>query len=109
MTQQIPDDVRLVPINDNILVQPVEPNCVTKSGILLAGEDRDKPLMADVLAVGGGRISAKNVQLPMPIKVGQRILYQRHSGVAIKSGEKPAVLIIELADVLAIVEASGQA
>jgi chaperonin GroES len=102
--QHIHADVELIPVGDKIIVRAISGDRATASGIILPAADRDAPLMGEVLAVGEGRISEHNVQLPMPIKKGDRIIYHRYSGSEVQVGEKPSILILELDDVMAIVK-----
>lgn len=90
------------PLFDRIVIQAVETQEKTASGILLPGSAQEKPQMARVLAVGpGGLIDGK--QVDMQIKVGDIILYNKYAGSDFKlDGEE--VTVLKQSDVLAIVE-----
>ncbi len=90
------------PLFDRIVIEAVETQEKTASGILLPGSAQEKPQMARVLAVGpGGLIDGK--QVDMQIKVGDVILYNKYAGSDFKlDGDE--VTILKQSDVLAIVE-----
>lgn len=90
------------PLFDKIVIEAVESNETTTSGIVLPGSAQEKPQMARVLAVGpGGNIDGKEVV--MQIKVGDVILYNKYAGSDFKLDNKD-VTILRQSDVLAIVE-----
>lgn len=90
------------PLFDKIVIEAVENNDKTASGIVLPGTAQEKPQMARVIAVGpGGNIDGKEVV--MQIKVGDIILYNKYAGSDFKL-ENKEVSILRQADVLAIVE-----
>lgn len=95
-------DIR--PVGDKIIVQPESREETTNSGIVMPTRDTSKPQVALILAVGEGRLSKSGVMLPMPVKVGQRVIYERYSGTEIKAGEKPAILILEVDDIIGVLE-----
>ena len=87
------------PLFDRIVIEAVETQEKTASGILLPGSAQEKPQMARVLAVGpGGLIDGK--QVDMQIKVGDVILYNKYAGSDFKlDGDE--VTILKQSDVLA--------
>lgn len=90
------------PLFDKIVIESVESQETTASGIVLPGSAQEKPQMAKVLAVGpGGLIDGKEVS--MQIKVGDIILYNQYAGSEFKIDKKD-VIILKQSDVLAIVE-----
>lgn len=90
------------PLFDKIVIEAVESNETTTSGIVLPGSAQEKPQMARVLAVGpGGNIDGKEVV--MQIKIGDVILYNKYAGSDFKLDNKD-VTILKQSDVLAIVE-----
>ena len=74
----------------------------TKSGIVLAGSAKEKPQIADVIAVGpGGVVDGKEVV--MNVKVGDRVITSKYSGTEVKiDGEE--YTIVRQSDILAVVE-----
>lgn len=90
------------PLFDRIVIEQVDAEEKTTSGIVLLAKDQEKPQMAKVLAVGpGGLIDGKEVV--MQIKVGDKILYSKYAGSEFKIDGK-TVTILRQSDVLAIVE-----
>ena len=90
------------PLSDRVLIKMEEAEETTKSGIVLAGSAKEKPQIADVIAVGpGGVVDGKDVV--MTVKVGDRVITSKYSGTEIKvDGEE--YTIVRQSDILAIVE-----
>ena len=88
----------LKPLFDRVVIRNIETEEVTKGGILLTSAAKEKPQMAEVLAVGPG---AKDVD--MVVKVGDKVVYQKYAGTEVKiDGQE--VIVIKQGDILAIVE-----
>ena len=94
--------MKIRPLADRVVIKTVEAEETTKSGIILAGSAKEKPQVADVLAVGpGGLVDGKEVQ--MIVKVGDKVLTSKYSGTEVKvDGEE--CTIVRQSDILAIVE-----
>ena len=90
------------PLGDRVVIKNVEVEETTKSGILLTGTAKEKPLMAEVLAVGpGGLVDGKEVK--MVVSVGDKVIYSKYAGTEVKiDGEE--LIIVRQSDILAIVE-----
>ncbi len=90
------------PLADRVVLKMVEAEETTKSGIILAGAAKEKPQVAEVVAVGpGGVVDGKEVQ--MYVAVGNRVLTSKYSGTEVKlDGEE--YTIVRQSDILAIVE-----
>ena len=74
----------------------------TKSGIVLPGSAKEKPQMAEVLAVGpGGLVDGKEVK--MEVKVGDKIIYSKYAGTEVKL-DGNEYIIVRQNDILAVVE-----
>lgn len=90
------------PLADRVLIKMIESEETTKSGIILAPAAKEKPLVAEVLAVGpGGVVEGKEVK--MEIKVGDKVIVSKYAGTEIKY-EGQELVIVKQNDVLAIVE-----
>ena len=90
------------PLFDKIVIEQVQAEEKTASGIILREKDQEKPQLARVIAVGpGGVIDGK--EIVMQVKVGDKILYSKYAGSEFKVDDK-TVTIIRQSDVLAIVE-----
>ena len=94
--------MKIRPLADRVVIKTVEVEETTKSGIILAGSAKEKPQVAEVLAVGpGGLVDGKEVQ--MIVKVGDKVLTSKYSGTEVKvDGEE--CTIVRQSDILAIVE-----
>ena len=94
--------MKIRPLADRVVIKTVEAEETTKSGIILAGRAKEKPQVAEVLAVGpGGLVDGKEVQ--MIVKVGDKVLTSKYSGTEVKvDGEE--CTIVRQSDILAIVE-----
>ena len=90
------------PLADRVVIKMVEAEETTKSGIILAGSAKEKPQMAEVVAVGpGGNVDGKDVT--MYVKAGDRVITSKYSGTEVKvDGEE--YTIVRQGDILAIVE-----
>jgi chaperonin GroES len=94
--------VDLKPLEDRILVEPIEREQMTASGIVLPETAKEKPQEGRVLAVGPGRRDEEGKRIPMDVTVGDRILYARYAGTEVKVNDQK-LLILRESDVLAIV------
>ena len=92
----------LKPLFDRVVIRDAESEETTKSGIILTSAAKEKPQMAEVLAVGpGGEVDGK--QVTMQVKVGQKVIYSKYAGTEVKlDGQE--VKIVSQKDILAIVE-----
>ena len=94
--------MKLKPLSDRVILKALEAEEKTKGGIILTANAKEKPEMAEVVAVGpGGMVDGKEVV--MTVKVGDRVLTSKYSGTEVKvDGEK--YTIVRQNDILAIVE-----
>lgn len=90
------------PLADRVVIKMVEAEETTKSGIILAGAAKEKPQIAEVIAVGpGGVVDGKDVT--MYVKTGDRVITSKYSGTEVKfDGEE--YTIVRQSDILAVVE-----
>ena len=92
----------LKPLSDRVVVKLVEAEETTKSGILLAGSAKEKPQVAEVVAVGpGGIVDGKEVV--MTVKPGDKVITSKYSGTEVKV-DGIEYTIVRQNDILAIVE-----
>ena len=90
------------PLGDRVVIKNVEMEETTKSGIVLTGAAKEKPQMAEVLAVGpGGMVDGKEVK--MQVSVGQKVIYSKYAGTEVKLDDEEYV-VVRQSDILAIVE-----
>jgi len=94
--------MKVKPLGDRVVIKNVETEETTKSGIVLPGTAKEKPQMAEVLAVGpGGVVDGK--EITMYVKEGQKVIYSKYAGTEVKlDGEE--IIIVRQNDILAVVE-----
>lgn len=95
--------LNLKPLGSRLVVEPIEQEDVTASGIVLPEIAKEKPQKGKVLSMGPGDRDEDGKRIPMDVKVGDTVLYAKYSGTEIKMEQKK-ILIIKESDVLAIVE-----
>lgn len=94
--------MKLVPLQDRVVVRMTELEETTKSGIILTGAAKEKPQVAEVVAVGPGAMVDGKLE-PMNVKVGDKVITSKYSGTEVKlDGQE--LIIVKQADILAIVE-----
>ena len=92
----------LKPLNDRVLVKMTEAEVKTKSGIILSSGSKEKPQIAEVVAVGpGGMVDGKEVK--MVIKKGDHVVINKYAGTEVKY-EGEDYIIVRQDDILAIAE-----
>ena len=92
----------LKPLLDRVVVKLVEMEETTKTGIILPGTAKEKPQVAEVVAVGsGGIVDGEKVE--MTVKVGDRVVTSKYAGTEIKC-DGVEYNIVRIGDILAIVE-----
>lgn len=94
--------MNIKPLADRVVIKMTEAEETTKSGIILAGTAKEKPQIAQVVAVGpGGVVDGKEIK--MELKVGDKVLLSKYAGTEVKvDGEEYTIL--RQSEVLAIVE-----
>jgi len=95
-------NMNIRPLGDRVVIKMLETEETTKSGIVLPGSAKEKPQMAEVLAVGpGGTVDGKEVK--MEVKVGDKVIYSKYAGTEVKLDGKEYI-IVRQNDILAVVE-----
>lgn len=94
--------MNLKPLADRVVVKMVESEETTKSGIVLPGSAKEKPQIAEIIAVGPGAVvDGKKVE--MEVKIGDKVIMSKYSGTEVKfDGQE--YTIIKQGDILAVVE-----
>ena len=94
--------MNIKPLADRVVLKMVEAEETTKSGIILTAAAKEKPQVAEVIAVGpGGMIDGKEVV--MTVKVGDKVITSKYSGTEVKC-DGVEYNIVKQSDILAIVE-----
>lgn len=95
---------KLRPMDDRILVEPVEEETATSFGLVLPDTaSREKPQKGRVVAVGPGKLSEDGKRLPMSVKAGDMILYTKYGPTEVKI-EGKEIFFLQESDVLAVVQ-----
>ena len=94
--------MKLVPLGDRVVLKQLVAEETTKSGIVLPGQNKEKPQQAEVVAVGpGGMVDGNEVK--MTLKVGQKVLASKYAGTEVKL-DGVEYTILRQSDILAVVE-----
>lgn len=95
--------ISLKPLGNRVVVEPIEEEEVTASGIVLPETAKEKPQKGTVLSVGPGDRDEDGKRIPMDVKEGDTVLFAKYAGTEIKL-ESKKLLIMRESDLLAIVE-----
>lgn len=97
--------IELKPLGNRVIIEPIEEEDKTTSGIFLPETAKEKPQKGNVLAVGPGDRDEGGDRIPLDVKVGDVVLFAKYAGTEIKvDGQK--LLILRESDLLAIVESN---
>ena len=96
--------MKIKPLSDHILIEPIKEEEKTKTGILLPETaEKEKPEQGKVIAVGPGKRTEKGEIIPISVKPGQKVLFTKYGPNEIKVDNKE-YLIAKEEDILAIIE-----
>jgi len=95
--------MKVRPLYDRILVKRLDPAEEVRGGIIIPDSAKEKPMEAEVMAVGDGKVNDDGKNTPLQVKVGDRILVGKYSGTDIKFDDQE-YLILREDEVLAVVE-----
>ena len=99
--------MKLKPLGDRLIVQALEEEQTTASGIVLPDTAKEKPQKGKVLAVGDGKLDDNGQRVPLDVAVGDKVIYSKYGGTEVKvKGEE--YLILSARDVLAVVGTSSK-
>lgn len=94
--------MKLVPLGDRVVIKQLVAEETTKSGIVLPGQNKEKPQQAEVIAVGpGGVVDGKEVT--MQVKAGDKVIYSKYSGTEVEVDDVEYI-IVKQNDILAVIE-----
>ena len=91
------------PLADRVVIKMTEAEETTKSGIILSGSAKEKPQIAEIIAVGTGKVTDDGKIVPMTVKVGDKVLTSKYAGTEVKV-DGVEYIIIRQEDILAVVE-----
>ncbi|MEK6608706.1 MAG: co-chaperone GroES [Myxococcota bacterium] len=95
--------MKIRPLYDRILVKRLKEQEVTKGGIVIPDTAKEKPVEAEVVAVGSGRVLDDGKLRKLEVKAGDRVLFAKYSGSEVKLNDVDHLILRE-EDILAVVE-----
>ncbi|MBN1135878.1 MAG: co-chaperone GroES [Anaerolineae bacterium] len=95
--------LNLKPLADRVVVEPIEREEMTASGIYVPETAKEKPQEGKIVAAGPGRRDEDGKYIPMDVKVGDRVLYAKYAGTEVKLEDKK-YLILKESDILAVLD-----
>ncbi|MFC5337798.1 co-chaperone GroES [Leucobacter denitrificans] len=95
--------VAIKPLEDRIVIQQVEAEQTTASGLVIPDSAKEKPQEGKVVAVGPGRVSDSGTRIPVDVNVGDTVIYSKFGGTEVKTGGEE-YLVLSSRDILAVIE-----
>ena len=94
---------KIEPLDDRVVVKPLEQEGKTAGGIFLPETAKEKPQKGKIIAVGPGKVLENGERVPLSVKKGDLVLFAKYGGTEVEvSGEE--LLIIRESDLLAVIE-----
>jgi chaperonin GroES len=94
--------MKVKPLNDRVVVKPLDAEEKTASGIVIPDTAKEKPAEGEIIAVGPGKVD-DGKRISLEVKVGDRVLYSKYAPQEVKvDGEQ--LLILREEDILAVIE-----
>lgn len=95
--------VKLKPLADRVVVEPLEEEQKTATGVYLPDSAQERPSKGTIIAIGPGRLDENGKRIAMEVKVGDKVLYAKYGGTEVKVGEKD-LLVLKESDILAVMQ-----
>ena len=95
--------MNLRPLHDRVIIKRLDNETKTASGIVIPDNAAEKPDQGEVLAVGAGKRDDSGKQIPMEVKVGDRVLFGKYSGQTVKV-DGNELLVMREEDIMAVVQ-----
>jgi len=95
--------LKLHPLGDRVVVEPLEGEERTESGLFIPETAKEKPQKGTIVAIGPGARNEEGERIPMDVKVGDVVLFAKYGGTEIKIDGKELKILKE-ADILAVIE-----
>src|SRR4029453_9797154 len=102
MKRRVRVSVSIKPLEDRIVVRPLEAEQTTASGLVIPDSAQEKPQEGEVVAIGPGRVDDNGNRIPVDVTVGDVVIYSKYGGTEVKTGGNE-YLVLSARDVLAIV------
>jgi len=95
--------MNLRPLHDRVIVKRLDQETKTASGLIIPDAAAEKPDQGEILAIGNGKVQDNGQVRPLEVKVGDRVLFGKYSGQAVKvDGEE--LLVMREEDIMAVVQ-----
>jgi chaperonin GroES len=94
--------MKIQPLGDRVLVQPLEEKETRKGGIIIPDSAKEKPTTGRVIAIGTGKIDDNGKKIPFNVKAGDKVLMPKYGGTEVKIEEKDYQIMRE-EDILAVI------
>ena len=94
--------VTIKPLEDRLVIQAVEAEQTTKSGLVIPDTAKEKPQEGLVVAVGPGRVDDNGNRVPIDVAVGDKVIFSKYGGTEVKYGGEE-YLLLNARDILAVV------
>ena len=91
------------PLSNRVVLKNLEAEETTKGGIILTNASKEKPEIAEVIAIGEGEKTEDGKIVPMTVKVGDKVIISKYTGTNVKLDGEDYIIVSEK-DILAIVE-----
>ncbi len=95
--------MKLKPLHDRVLVKRLGEEEVTKGGIIIPDSAKEKPIKGEVVAAGPGKTDDSGKKIPMSVKAGDKVLFNKYAGTEIKL-DGVEHLVMREDDILAVIE-----
>jgi len=95
--------LKLRPLGDRVVVEPLEQEERTESGLFIPETAKEKPQRGKIIAIGDGRRDEEGNRVPMDVKVGETVLFAKYGGTEVKL-DSQKLLILKESDILAVVD-----
>lgn len=97
--------MKLTPLHDRVVVKRLDPETVSKGGILIPDAATEKPEQGEVVAVGPGKPDERGIPVMLGVKPGDKVLFGKYSGQTVKiDGEE--MLVMREEDILGVIAAN---
>ncbi len=94
--------MKIKPLADRVVVKPLPAEEKTKGGLFVPDTAKERPQQGEIVAVGPGRVTDEGKQIPIEVKVGDKILYGKYSGTEVNY-DGVEYLIMRESDIFAII------
>lgn len=95
--------MKLKPLNDRVLVKRLESEEKTAGGLYIPDTAKEKPSKGQVIATGPGKVDEKGARMPMAVKPGDMVLFNKYAGTEVKLDDVDHLIMRE-EDILAIID-----